>query len=254
MNQVKLYKLNQVTKNPINFIFKALSQLSVPWSTDSTLLDIEYLSRSGNKIVTPLVDSMIELNADKQLTDEQITLLAKIIQAKFGKTWNKLYATTTAEYNPINNYDMTETETTNNKSITDITDSVVGTQTTDTTDTLNKNNTTTTSGSDNTSKFGFNTSTAVPTDLSNAQSTQESNDTATNTNKQSNNSKTDTTTNNTMNNDIKRELKRSGNIGVTTTQQMLESERQLNMWIFFDHVYQDVDSVLTEQTYWGCTI
>lgn len=282
MNQNQLLKLNQVATDPTNFIFKALSQLTVPWSTDSTLLDIEYLGRSGNKIITPLLDSMAELNTDTKLTADQVTLLAKIIHAKFNNTWNKLYATTTVEYNPINNYDMIETETTtdastsdstatsttNNISTTDIIDHVVDSGIQESTDTLNKNNTTKTSGSDNTSKFGFNTATAVPTDSSNAQTSQESTDTSTDTNKQSNNSQSDTTSNNTTsadtkntstdnnktNHDIQRKLTRSGNIGVTTTQQMLESERQLNTWIFFEHVYQDIDSILTTSTYWGCTI
>ncbi len=41
------------------------------------------------------------------------------------------------------------------------------------------------------------------------------------------------------------ELKRSGNIGVTTSQQMLESERNLWVWNFFrDVVFPDIDSVL----------
>ena len=41
-------------------------------------------------------------------------------------------------------------------------------------------------------------------------------------------------------------LTRSGNIGVTTTQQMLESERQLRQWRFFqDFIFPNVDAVLT---------
>lgn len=279
MNQNQLLKLNQVATDPTNFIFKALAQLTVPWSTDSTLLDIEYLGRSGNKITAPLLDNIIKTNQDTKLTADQVTLLAKIIHAKFNNNWNKLYATTTVEYNPVNNYDMVETETTtdsstsdttatsttNNTSTTDIIDHIVDSGTQESTDTSSKNNTTKTSGSDNTSKFGFNTASAVPTDSTNAQTTQESTDTSTDTNKQSNSSQSDTTTNNTSsadtkntstdnnktNHDIQRKLTRSGNIGVTTTQQMLESERQLNMWIFFEHVYQDIDSVLTISTYGG---
>lgn len=48
---------------------------------------------------------------------------------------------------------------------------------------------------------------------------------------------TDTTTNNY-------ELTRSGNIGVTTTQQMIESERNLYIWdILRDTIYKDVDKL-----------
>lgn len=45
-------------------------------------------------------------------------------------------------------------------------------------------------------------------------------------------------------------LTRTGNIGVTTSQQMLESERNIWMWnIFRDVVFRDVDTILTIQTY-----
>lgn len=46
------------------------------------------------------------------------------------------------------------------------------------------------------------------------------------------------------------ELTRSGNIGVTTSQKMIESERMLWMWNFFrDVVFPDIDRVLTLQIY-----
>lgn len=45
-------------------------------------------------------------------------------------------------------------------------------------------------------------------------------------------------------------LTRSGNIGVTTSQQMIESERNLLMWNFFrEVVFPDVDRFLTIQVY-----
>ena len=46
------------------------------------------------------------------------------------------------------------------------------------------------------------------------------------------------------------ELTRSGNIGVTTSQQMIESERKLWLWNFFYNVvFPDIDRVLTLQIY-----
>lgn len=46
------------------------------------------------------------------------------------------------------------------------------------------------------------------------------------------------------------ELERSGNIGVTTSQQMLKSERNLWIWNFFRNVvFPDIDRVLTVQIY-----
>lgn len=42
-----------------------------------------------------------------------------------------------------------------------------------------------------------------------------------------------------------RKLTRSGNIGVTTSQQMIESEIALRRWVFLESVFADVDSMLT---------
>lgn len=48
-------------------------------------------------------------------------------------------------------------------------------------------------------------------------------------------------------------LTRSGNIGITTSQQMIESERQLWLWNFFrDIVFPDVDKTLTLGIYQSC--
>ena len=46
-----------------------------------------------------------------------------------------------------------------------------------------------------------------------------------------------------------RVLTRKGNIGVTTTQQMAQSEIDLWRWNFFRSVFSDIDSVLTLKIY-----
>lgn len=46
-----------------------------------------------------------------------------------------------------------------------------------------------------------------------------------------------------------RTLTRHGNIGVTTSQQMLNSEIELWQWDFFSGVFKDIDKILTIQTY-----
>ena len=45
------------------------------------------------------------------------------------------------------------------------------------------------------------------------------------------------------------ELTRSGNIGVTTSAQMIEENIQLWIWKFFDSVFKDIDRVLTIGVY-----
>lgn len=49
--------------------------------------------------------------------------------------------------------------------------------------------------------------------------------------------------------DSERDLTRSGNIGVTTTQQMLSQDIELWKWNFFSTVFEDIDSILVLQTY-----
>lgn len=49
--------------------------------------------------------------------------------------------------------------------------------------------------------------------------------------------------------DLRHHLTRSGNIGVTTSQQMLESELDLRQWIYFENVMKDIDSLLTLNIY-----
>lgn len=47
------------------------------------------------------------------------------------------------------------------------------------------------------------------------------------------------------NKDTKRDLTREGNIGVTTSQQMIESELHLRMNKYFEIVFTDIDSLIT---------
>ena len=65
---------------------------------------------------------------------------------------------------------------------------------------------------------------------------------------------TDQTTHNTTDDfdgqkDTTRELTRSGNIGVTTSQMMAESEIRLRQWLFYQEVFKDIDNILTLSIY-----
>ena len=148
------------------------------------------------------------------------------------------------------------------------------TRTDNLTDTTTPNLTTNT----NNNVYGFNSSNAVPTGTQAQTATGTNTETHTGTEqKQYNLSETDTgtqttvkdgtneTTFNTTDTDTGTQttldggsdthtrnytLTRSGNIGVTTSQQMIESERALWVWNFFrDVVFPDIDRVLTIQVY-----
>lgn len=93
-------------------IFTKLNLLNVPWKNDidGESLDIEYMMNiSGQKSISPLVNYI--LSGSSVLSDENITKLANTIYNLNIRNWTKIYNTLSLVYNPINNYDMTETET-----------------------------------------------------------------------------------------------------------------------------------------------
>lgn len=282
-------------------IFSHLS--GVPWDGEGIAaeLDLEYHGNvSGNKMVSPLVAKLAD---DEQAGDK----LAGVIKAINGRRWAALWETMQLEYNPIENYSMTETMT-NDKTVTeygksttrtddlthartgtdaigynstdkrtdDLTHGKTGTeavqyQTTDTrTDNLTENQQNrvngfnsavgVNSGDTSTSNTGTQTNAKTGTDTT-TYNTQEK-DTGTQTAQKTG---TDTTTYNTQDKNTGTQktadagsdtstrnylLKRSGNIGVTTSQQMIESERNLWKWVFFrEVVFPDIDKVLTLAVY-----
>ena len=167
------------------------------------------------------------------------------------------------EYDPIENYSMVEqmtNDTTKNEygktrtRTNNLSHSKTGTET----DTPNITETQTPNLSNVSESLirGFNSSDSVPTD------SQTQSATGTNTNTQTGtdtiqydvtNEYGETQTDNDGGVDTQTRnytLKRSGNIGVTTSQQMIESERSLWMWNFFRNVvFPDIDRVLTLQIY-----
>lgn len=221
----KMKKLIEVITTPTESIFYALQNLQnveIPWASDNInlQLDLDYLfNRSGNKITSTLVDFFVDRETGK-IDNLSMTSLATVIYTKYGNKWNKEYATLSLQYNPINNYDMVEQMT------NDITTHQFG-HTNTRTDNTNETN--------ETEKAGFNSSTYSPVDkvsIKGNAGTVADVETGTNTDTRN------------------YRLTRSGNIGVTTSQQMIESERKLWLWSFFDDiVYPDIDRVLTINMY-----
>lgn len=262
-------------------IFKALENIgySAPWSSliASDILDLEYLgNRSGYKRPSPIVDRLTE---NGTLSADSISKLAKIIEGLYSERWSKLYATMTAEYNPIENYRMTEEGTRistedikRTRSVNDNeTISHGGTETisrdSDETETPAEVVTKTGSGTANQNKnvYGFNSLDAspVPAENQTGQTTTTDTETHSGTNKRVSTGSETRTPNLTedrnlsgsgndtesQSEDMSHTLSRHGNIGVTTSQQMLESERALWMWQIFDVVFADVDRILSIPIY-----
>lgn len=150
--------------------------------------------------------------------DDIYSQLCSIIIERFENKWMRLYkALVLEEYNAIENYRMEETRT------PDLTD---------TRDTKTKSDITTIVDGD---KYGFNSSTASPVDKSTTHLTGDD---------------TKNATNDVLKRTGTEKLERSGNIGVTTSQQMLESEIQLRaLHNMVNIIYDDIDKVLTSPIY-----
>ena len=316
----------------LNGVFSDLQKLNVPWKSENMeqSLDLAYLGlHSGCKLVMPFIAQLMA-NNNGTLSDENRTTLAQMLVNLYGVQWQKQWDTLSFDYNPIENYDMTEEESTtedgkenrdntytrtNNGTDTltqtgtithDNPQTVnVGAETTNkdtttqtgtvttqhpTTTTRDSTNTAENSGDTTNNVYGFNSEDGVPSDAQNQSqngkqtinetttvedTTTETRDTTDTHNATVNENRTTTienrdtetreindkreindTGNDTekgvtqRNNQLNRTLTRHGNIGVTTSQQMIESERQLWIWNYFQNiVFPDIDKTLTLAIY-----
>lgn len=197
-----------------------------PWkdAISSVELNLEYFGNiSGSKGISPLVSKML---TDGILEDSSRQALALLISSKFKVNWMRLWNAEIAVYDPVHNYDMREdgTRSGNNRNESQSTDE-------------------TQHGRSNTSRYshyGFNSQSSNPSD--------EDVTTEGGTTNLNRNGSVDYTINETTT------LHRYGNIGVTTNQQMIEAERSIRMWNYFNSVYKDIDSVLAIRIYDPCSV
>ena len=197
-----------------------------PWKDviSSVELNLEYFGNiSGSKGISPLVSKML---TDGILEDSSRQALALLISSKFKVNWMRLWNAEIAVYDPVHNYDMHEegTRTGNNRNESHSTDE-------------------TQHGRSNTSRYshyGFNSQSSNPSD--------EDVTTEGGTTNLNRNGSVDYTINEGTT------LHRYGNIGVTTNQQMIEAERSIRMWNYFNSVYKDIDSVLAIRIYDPCSV
>ena len=232
--------------------------VNVPWgdSVDDSTLDMEYLlNHSGGKFCAPIIKSFLDrggtyVNVDGTLSTNSIYLLAKIIVGKYKQNWQRLWDTNVASYSPIHNYDMYEERdlatTEDETATTDGTLARSGTESTQygRVETVGHGRT----NEQMSYKYGINTATNDPKPSDKVNNTEGGMTTTTL-------SGTDTDTRNltdttdetrTKDNDgtEHEEIHRYGNIGVTTTQKLLQEERQLWLWNYFDQIFSDLDKEL----------
>ena len=180
-----------------------------------------YISHSADKGISPLAQKML----DNGETAERLSdLLSEMCRNRFGSKWVHLWDALNAEYNPLENYSMEEIRT------PDLTTDETQNEKTDIT--VEKE-----SEASNSYK-GFNSD--EPSLLSKSEGDE-----------------TTTTTGAKADNEVSKKIEetgtetttRSGNIGVTTSQQMLESELKVRQYDFYRTVFEDIDSLLCLSIY-----
>ena len=248
---------------------KTATWLTATTSDDAGLLDLLIYTRYGER----------RLNSVGQILEDDVDKVADIEFLLHGVEWDRLWASYVAEYNPIWNVDGTisETETRDLEANHTGTDTIaksgsdtLGRTGTDAlaktgteavaqtgTDTVTNTGTTTTdngiNGFDSAESVQAGVSVTTP-DLTNT-NTKNLTDTKTlNTTDTTTHNTTDTQTYNSSNTDTKnlkdtdegtitRVTERTGNIGVTKTQELLESDRDywLNLKsLFYENVMTDI--------------
>lgn len=197
------------------------------------------------------------LICSKIIDNIPLTEIAKIIFNTFSENWKKLWENYVVEYNPIENYSMIE-ELTGKKTTTFNSDLVNEDSSTNniTSDVTSNNSTTsnatgsTTTNSD-TSIYTFNTpngtksDSGVTTSTPNLTNTTEDNIVNNTVTTTTNSSNSNTITSNNGVEDNTHNLKRSGNIGVTTSAQMINENINLWKWNFYNSIFKDIDSIIT---------
>lgn len=185
-------------------------------------LDIEYyVGYSADKYISPLTQKLLNHYNNVDDVNGDIT---KMIYRRFAIKWKKIFDALMTQYNPLENYSMLEERT------PELT----------TKETENVNTEVTTNRETNaSSKYkGFNASDPVT-----ITTTDGKEDVTTS------GASADNETHRVTENTGKETLTRSGNIGVTTSQQMLESEFKVRQYDFYKMVYNDIDSILCLSIY-----
>lgn len=208
-------------------IFTTINTLKndIPFLIDDNYKHIDndyYFNNSGNKNISTTYERIYNIfkNDNENIRRQKtIQMLARIIINRYVDNWVKIYnAYFLTDYKPLENYSMIEEENITAK------------------DSVNTQLSTTNSGEDNGNIY--------PLTNTNINGTPFSKTTNTNTQQLSGSKE-----NNYTDRIHDKTLIRSGNIGVTTSQQMLESELNLRKYDFFQQVFKDVDKILCSYIY-----
>lgn len=230
--------------NPLEPIFDVVPSIQAENYTNifKDVLYVRFLYQYGDRYVAPIAERLIDrLNSKEGI----INAMGTVFAGTYSNTLDRLYKALTIEYDPIENYSATETYT-DTRQLSD-----------KTVDSLNKtikdNSTTDTDiDTDNTvnaelKKSGYNVAEPVVDTIQNTTENNTSSNTETveRSGEETHAGQSDKTVAET----ITHTLQRSGNIGVTTSQQMIESELALRNNDFWEILLKKFADVFTLSIY-----
>lgn len=220
-------------------------------------------NRSNEKEISPLVQKFADLTPPVDfdrygIKTEWKQMLSDIIWNRFHWNWKTKYdAYFLKDYEPLENYSMVEHVRpdlthvrTPNLTQTETPD-ITHLRTPNLTDTETPDITTVSTDSTTNKVNGFNSAVAVPSSASSGSVNVQESGTRTNqhsgteTIKESGTRTTEQSGQEVTRDTGDTQTTRSGNIGVTTSQQMLQSELELRTYDFVQGVYADIDTILT---------
>lgn len=245
-------------------IFSYLAtQTTLPWANntdvDNSVLDIAYFgNHSGGKFCAPLVKAL--LDSDGKVPSTARTTIAKILISKYLPNWKHLWETNVVAYTPIHNYDMTENR--NLKTAKSEAESEMGNETHTGTDTLQHGLVETTGHGKTVNstdyRYGLNTVDDSPKPADETETTEGGQTVVTNSGSDVDTKNLQDGKTNNRNSvgagEEEEVIHRAGNIGVTTTQKLLQEERALWIWNFFDQVFRDLDNELALSFHDSCRV
>lgn len=232
-----LPKMKEILPNPLTNPGKGLfsilrkkgEKLSFLSEQDALTLDGDYyFFHSGEKRSSPTIGILIDYQETHHDDFDWMDYVAEMIYLRFADNWQRIYQAYNAEYQPLENYSMTENENTSGEDSRND-------------DGITKSSTKiTSSNNSDAGSYGFNNNDSVPTDTAHAESVTQGDgdDNKEERSASSNGSRSEA-----------RELTRHGNIGVTTSQQMLQSELDLRKYDLFAMLMADVDKICTLSIY-----
>lgn len=263
-------------------IFTYLNENNVPWKNviDADLLDLDYHSKHGTKIITKTVTSLL---TETGLSNAAKSKLARLIFLKYNIKWTSLWESQDLydEFNPLDNTDWEETITTTHQGGDSKTQNIgtktssfvkgsqtdsitIGEQTTEEgaqTNTIGNQSNTSQSNRSALNSNNYSPVTQEVDSIGNRSDTIGAKQTTVGDRSDSSTEgqRTDTTTdsaqiNTETNTDQYTDTvttSRHGNIGVTTSGALIRDFRDVVDWTIFETIYNDINNVLVLEIY-GC--